>query len=324
MEVRKLQLIGGSSYMVSLPKSWIRKNNLDQGDDIILDIDEDVIKIMPKRYSEESKIVRAVIEKLPSYDDKFLRRFVMALYIQGLDEIEIRDVMLSPKLMSKISGIVHEIIGFEVIDARENSIVLRSLTTAEFDVSEVIKRMSQIILGLIDSIVDCINIDDREGLKEISKLEEDIDRLYMLAVRLENRVIRELMAPSKWSEMRHILGMRIVAKILEEISDSLFDFSEALYILEDFSNQSKKYLEMLSRIEDVFKKVIEAYYSSSIELANSSIEIADSLENEFLQKIRTGAEDPALIYPLVDISRKIKSIGEIGINKSVRELITSR
>ncbi|MBE8539075.1 AbrB/MazE/SpoVT family DNA-binding domain-containing protein [Geoglobus acetivorans] len=324
MEVRKLQLIGGSSFMVSLPKNWIKKNNLDQGDDIILDIDEDVIKIMPKKYSEESKVVKAIIEKLPAYDERFLRRFIIALYIQGLDEIEIRDKMLSPKLVSRISGIVHEIIGFEVIDAQENTIVLRSLTTAEFDIIGVLKRMSQIVLGIIDSIIDSINIDDRDGLKEIQKLEEDSDRLYMLAVRLENRVIRDLMSPSKWSETRNILGMRIVAKTLEEISDSLYDFSDALYSLDNFSEDSKQYLEILSRIEDVFRKVMDSYMKSSTEAANDAIDIADGIENDLLASIKEGRENPTIMYPLIDISRRIKSIGEIAINKSVRELIITK
>ena len=39
MEIRKLQLIGGSSYMISLPKSWIKANKLNQGDELILQVD---------------------------------------------------------------------------------------------------------------------------------------------------------------------------------------------------------------------------------------------------------------------------------------------
>ncbi len=321
MESRKLQLIGGSSYMVSLPKSWIKKNNLDQVDEILLDIDNDIIKLMPKKYTEEHRVVKAVVGKLPKYDESFLRRFIIALYIQGLDEIVIQDKVISPKVVGRISRIVHDVIGMEIIDAGEDRIVLRSLTTTEFDIEGVLKRMSQIISGIMESIVDSIRIDDREGLKEIAKLEEDTDRLYMLAVRLENRIIRDMMSPSKWSEMRNILGMRIVAKTLEEIADSLYDFSENLYSAENYDEIAGNYVEMMLNVEDMFSKVMLAYVNSEVEKANEVMEMSHELEEELLAKIREGSENPLLIYPLIDVCRKIKSIGEIAINRGVRELI---
>jgi len=322
VETRKLQLIGGSSFMVSLPKNWIKENDLDQGDEIILDIDRDVIKLMPKKYSELHKVVKAEIGKIPKYDENFLRRLIIALYIQGLDEIEIKDAMISPKVVGRISRIAHDMIGMEIIDADEDRMVLRSLTTTEFNIEDVLRRMSQIVSGIIESIIDSIRIDDKEGLKEIVKLEEDTDRLYLLAVRLENRILRELMAPSKWSEMRNILGMRIIAKILEEISDSLYDFSENLYSAEDYDRIAVSYLEMLITVEDLFVKVMESYMNSDLEKANDILVFSNDIEEELLAKIREGRENPLLIYPLIDICRKIKSIGEISINRGVREMIS--
>ncbi len=320
MESRKLQLIGGSSYMVSLPKDWIRMNELDQGDEILLDVGKDIIKIIPKKYTEKHRIVKAVVENVPKYDENFLRRFIIALYIQGLDEIVLQDKFLSPKIVGRISRIVHDIIGMEVIDASNGKVVLRSLTTVEFDVEGVLRRMSQIISGILETIIDCIRINDRDGLKEITKLEEDTDRLYLLAVRLENRIIRDIMSPSKWSEMRHILGMRIVAKSLEEIADSLVDFSENLHSNENYDSIANSFIETLTSVRDTFDKVISAYISSDLERANEAIEMSDDLENELLSKINKS--ETILIYPLIDICRKIKSIGEIAINKSVREIIS--
>jgi len=303
--------------MISLPKKWIKQNELDQGDEILLDISNDIIKIIPKKYTEKHRIVRAVVNYIPKYDENFLRRFIVALYIQGLDEIILQDKLLSPKIVGMISRIARGVIGMEVIDASGGKVVLRSLTTAEFDIEEVLRRMSQIITDIVDSIIDCIRINDKEGLKEIAKQEEDIDRLYLLAVRLENRRIRDIMSPSKWSEMRHILGMRITAKALEEIADNLVDFSENLY---SNAEDAGEYIEILSSVNDVFNRVVTAYLNSDLEKANEAIDMANELENELLSKLRE--KDALLIYPLIDISRKIKGIGEIAINRSVREMIT--
>ena len=34
MEIRKIQVTGGSSYVLSLPKSWIRERNIQKNDPI--------------------------------------------------------------------------------------------------------------------------------------------------------------------------------------------------------------------------------------------------------------------------------------------------
>ena len=43
MEVRKLIQFGGNSYVISLPKKWIKLHSLEKGDPIYLDFDKDRI-----------------------------------------------------------------------------------------------------------------------------------------------------------------------------------------------------------------------------------------------------------------------------------------
>ncbi len=318
MEVRKLQLIGGSSYMVSLPKNWVRSNRLKQGDELLLIVEDDIVKIVPKKISEDYKIVRAEITDLPRYDEKFLERFIYALFIQGLDEVVIEDKGLTPRIIAKISSIVHSIIGMEVIDASNGRVVLRTLTTSEFDIDGVLNRMAQIIEGVFDGIIDCLTLGDMEGLKDVRNLEDDTDRLYLLAIRLENRIMRDISSPSRWNELRHILGLRLVAKFLEEIADDLYDFSEKVpEISEDCKGNIIMFLEDLN---SAFSKVMKAYSSGDIGLAEDSISQANEIEDLLLKELEKGDVNYRLaIYSLIDVSRNIKSIGEVAFNRAVRE-----
>jgi len=318
VEVRKLQLIGGSSYMVSLPKNWVRSNRLKQGDELLLIVEDDIVKIVPKKISEDYKIVRAEITDLPRYDEKFLERFIYALFIQGLDEVVIEDKGLTPRIIAKISSIVHSIIGMEVIDASNGRVVLRTLTTSEFDIDGVLNRMAQIIEGVFDGIIDCLTLGDMEGLKDVRNLEDDTDRLYLLAIRLENRIMRDISSPSRWNELRHILGLRLVAKFLEEIADDLYDFSEKVpEISEDCKGNIIMFLEDLN---SAFSKVMKAYSSGDIGLAEDSISQANEIEDLLLKELEKGDVNYRLaIYSLIDVSRNIKSIGEVAFNRAVRE-----
>ncbi|MCC6027165.1 MAG: phosphate uptake regulator PhoU [Archaeoglobus sp.] len=313
IETRKLQLIGGSSYMVSLPKDWVKANGLKQGDEIVLEIEDSVITLYPKGFKEDIKISKVEITDLKRYDEKFLKRFLYALYIQGIDEIVIKDKKVTPKLIAKISEIVKSIIGIEIIDTRDK-IVLRCLTITDFDVYGVVKRMSQIVQTIIETIIDAIVKRDYSFLSELKNLEEDTDRLYLLAVRQEHRLVREFSSPAKWNELRLILGIRTVAKLIEEIIDNLEDFSKLLAKMNEVELELSK--QFLMELNNAFELVSKAYFESNVELSEDSIQLLEDLENRIIDKMKTS---PQMSIYLLSICRHIKSIGEIALNKSVRE-----
>lgn len=322
MEIRKLQLIGGSSYMVSLPKNWVKVNELKQGDDIYLQVEDSVITLYPKSFREFSRITSVQIDSIQRFDEKFLRRYIYALYIQGIDEIVINDEKINARIVSKIGEIVKDLIGMEIIDASDGRIVLKCLTSTDFDVYSVVKRLTQITQSMIATVIEGIEKEDREALRDIENLEKDSDRLYLLAVRQEHRLVREFSSPTKWNELRLILGIRTVAKLLEEISDSLYNFS--IYAMEmEYSELKniKKYFEILNQ---AFEKLSKAYFNSNITLSEESIEELEKLEETFLSNMKGSIYYRLALEALLSVCRHMKSIGEIAFNKSVRESLKER
>lgn len=319
METRKLQLIGGSSYMVSLPKDWVKANELGQGDEIILEVEDKVITLYPKGFKEDLKVSKVEIDDLKRYDEKFLRRFIYALYIQGIDEIVITDKNLNPRLIAKISEIVKSLIGIEIIDASDK-VVLRCLTVTDFDVYGVVRRMTQIVLTMIHTILDAMDKNDSSALKEIRNLEIDSDRLYLLAVRQEHRLVREFSSPAKWNELRLILGIRTVAKLIEEILDNLENFSK--YVVELKENKERDTLiKFLQSLSEAFEMTSRSYFNSDLELSEDSIQLLERIEGEMIKSIEGSSQYRLGLEALLSACRHIKSIGEIALNKSVRETL---
>ncbi len=319
MEIRKLQLIGGSSYMVSLPKDWVKSNKLKQGDEIYLQVENSVITLYPKKFKEEAKTARVEISGLPRTDEKFIRRFIYALYLQGLDEIVIKDEKINARMLSRIGEIVKNLIGMEIIDANEGVVVLKCLAGTDFDVYGVVKRMTQIIQSMLATIIESIEKKDLEALKDVRNLEGDSDRLYLLAVRQEHRLVREYSSPSKWNELRLILGIRTVAKLLEEISDALKNFSEYLLQIEDSEMDAiKTYVE---RLYEAFKTVYVAYFGSDAEASEDSIEMLEELEEDILKNMKGGVHYRLALESILSACRHMRSIAEVAFNKAVRESI---
>lgn len=319
METRKLQLIGGSSYMVSLPKEWVRANKLSQGDEIILEVEDKVITLYPKGFKDDLKVSRVVIEDLRRYDDKFLRRFIYALYIQGIDEILITDKNLNPRLIAKISEIVKSLIGIEIIDASDK-VVLRCLTVTDFDVYGVVRRMTQIVLTMIHTILDAMAKNDSSALREIRNLEVDSDRLYLLAVRQEHRLVKEFSSPARWNELRLILGIRTVAKLIEEILDNFENFSSYVAELKD-SKEKDILVKFLKDLSNAFEMTSRAYFNSDLELSEDSIQLLEEIEKKMVESIEGTSQYRLGLESLISACRHMKSIGEIALNKSVRETL---
>ncbi|MCS7118665.1 MAG: phosphate uptake regulator PhoU [Archaeoglobaceae archaeon] len=317
MEKRKLQLIGGSSYMVSLPKDWIKANGLKQGDEIVLEIEDKVITLYPRGFKEDIRISKVEITDFRRYDEKFLRRFIYALYIQGIDEIIITDKKMTSRLIAKISEIVKSLIGMEIIDASDR-VVLRCLTVTDFDMYGVVKRMTQIVRTMIGTILEAIKKSDFSALPELKNLEDDTDRLYLLAIRQEHRLVREFSSPAKWNELRLILGIRTVAKLIEEIIDNLENFSK--YIVKLYIKGELETLEIfLIELNKAFEMVSNAYFNSDLEMSEDSIQLFEEIEKKMIEKIEGSPQYRISLESLLSTCRHMKSIGEIALNKSVRE-----
>ncbi len=296
MEIRKLQLIGGSSYMVSLPKSWIDANSLKKGDELVLHVDAKYIRIHPKNTRH---VLRGKI-KLRRCDYSFLKRFIHSIYVQGLDEV-ILEGDFNNCSITRISDIARNLMGLEIIDAREDRVVLKCI--AEANLAEIMNRFSQIVSNMFNLLKRGLKKKDSREFKDIVKLERDADRLYMLAVRKTNKMLKEFSCPTDWDELRFMLGMRTVSKHMEDIADLVYSFSTKVSSNpEGFST----YIPSVSEAKRLFENAYCAYVNSDVNLAEETINATEQL-----QKVASGE--------MLCISMQIRGIGEIAFNKAVRE-----
>ncbi len=315
MKVRKLQLVGGSSYMVSLPKDWISKYHLKQGDEVILNEYDDTIIIRPQKGEKEE--IKVSVKEVPSYNKRFLKRFIGSIYSLGVDKIEIEDRNAGEHI-TEISEISHHFIGMEVLDATSEKIVLHCFTIPDFDVLTIIRRMFQILSGIILEIESFLLEEKKDGDIEdrIRRYEEDFDRLYLLSVRLVNRGMKKITV-SEWDELRFLLGSRIVSKFFEEIADLLFILTR--YLVNTEIDVRKEIYSPMHRLDELFKMGFDSFTSSDIRTVQKFLEMVEKVSQEIQKTIGSG-KAAILRELLLQICRMLESIGEIAFNKSVREM----
>lgn len=265
MEVRKLQLIGGSSYMISLPKDWIRENTLNQGDEIALSRHKQHLKIQPKKYAGNQP-KKTHINKIYRHDIHFIKRFILNLYMQGYDEITIEDKAITPNITMRISDIAKNLAGMEVIHAGDDRIVLKCLSLPEMDILSLIRRMLQLISSMMDSIEDGIRLKDSEELLNVQKLKEDTLRLFHLITRYENKL----------SETSQISSRIIIANSMIEMANSLSELAEEAVSIHGESLADT--LIFLRELKNILNSSIEAYIEASVEKSENLVQEMKKIE----------------------------------------------
>jgi phosphate uptake regulator len=91
MEVRKVQLSGGTTYTVSLPKTWARDHGIESGSLLYLSPSDDgTLIVRTDERVEDADEWEAVVD-VRSFDDSILRELLAGLYVVGFDRIELRD-----------------------------------------------------------------------------------------------------------------------------------------------------------------------------------------------------------------------------------------
>src|SRR2546428_8676852 len=90
MEGRKLQLTGGSTYVVSLPKRWVLDAGLKAGDTVFLETEGDgAVSVRPRPAAKVPMRRRLFEEKGEERPDHLLRKLTGA-YNGGVSLIQIR------------------------------------------------------------------------------------------------------------------------------------------------------------------------------------------------------------------------------------------
>jgi len=253
MEFRKIQFTGRSSYIISLPKKWVREHNLKQGDVVPLSLNPDgSITIFPREPKEVSE--RKVLNISKEYSPDMAVRLVISAYIQGYDVLEINLAEEMPLYKVKIRKVLQSLPGVEIILDEPQRIVAKSLLDEEeVNLAELLNRIRSLIISMLGDLELLIaSPDNAEILRDINDLENELDRFYFLIIRAVNRLLSRRGVTEESGIIRRtfdLLGILFIVRNIERIGDHITRIAEnpseisVPYLKEKFS-------QMMAQIEE--------------------------------------------------------------------------
>ena len=212
---RKIQLTGGTTLTVSLPKAWARAHDIDAGDHVQLYPRGDRILVQRTADKDTGRTVTVAAQQ---YDPPRLRRIVIAAYVAGATAIRIegrpdRDVR------SAIRSAVDGLVGVEVASETESAVIVRTmLDIADLSPLQTLAQMESVTLAAQREATDAVLAADGEAGRRISGQDETIDRLFGLIAREFHRSLVDVTG-DRTDEGIAAFDAYTIARQLERVGD---------------------------------------------------------------------------------------------------------
>lgn len=327
METRKVFVSGGSTYVISLPKKWVKKANLKAGDSLVVSEKSGALLFETKVAEKESRMKEIRISQLESSES--LSRLIIANYLVGYDTLKIRlDRKDNLPYREMVRKILDSLIGIEIVEDTDQAIILEIIVDyRRMMTNQILQRMFSINRSMLLDLTKAIKNRDTGLAKDVIVREREIDRLYFLVVRQLKSAVEDQQIAEKLGikNQKDCLGYRVIVKVLERIADHIENITKNYINLSNTQNgsQLEDFTKLISRTVIIFEKSIDSLFSRDIDSAEKIfIELKDivkyhsEVSNKLFQAkdIQSAILQKTMMDSLGRIASYSADLAEIAIN----------
>lgn len=315
-EQRKLQVTGGSTFILSLPKEWATKNELKKGSSMLVREEEDgSLSVAPASYPNKEKQDEAFIRASLNENTDAVMRTAISAYLDGYNILHIRSQgqkVLPSKLRNHLKGFARNyLVGTEIVIDTPTELTLQVLLNyPELTVQNALSRMSIIASSMHREAISALRKLDYTSAKSVIETDREVNRFGLYVVRLlklavsNQRIVKEI----GLSNQRECLGYRLIAKAVERTADHATKIAENTLLLEEQVNE--ELLEKISQLSmlaiSMFENAMEALFKHDFNLAESVIEKLGQVHK--LEKEAVVFSDSARVDEIVHLRLLIESV----------------
>jgi phosphate uptake regulator len=336
MEIRKIQITGGNSYVVSLPKSWVNDAGLKAKDAVLVMPQADMsLLVIPKNELRKETKSEVLLEIQENSDrDTALRTFI-SYYLAGYDVIRLRVSGSSTGLRSHLKeAIRRKLIGIEIVEETSNGITTQCLSGySDLPLKKAIERMAIIASGMVQDAIASLQSGDLALAEEVGQRDDEVDRFYHFIVRQLNLAVRNraIIEEVGLLAARDCLGYRLAVKSIERVADHAAGIAKVVPSVR--ADALGKIMKEVMKMSELSQKVLAQAVSALVDLdtkkANDAITLSkkvidmdDKMTGELLRPGMDAATVGWFRLVLESVRRVAEygsDVAEIGVDLTARE-----
>ena len=333
-----MQLSGGSTFIVSLPKNWIEELKIKVGENItIVKNSNQSITLFPRERDDQSKKTTAVILSNQKDSGDSIKRKIIAAYLSGYKIIKIKTkgMRISSEHSRSIRELVHStMIGTEIVESNSEVMTIQVLTRLpELSLDTALKRMYLMANNMVREAIEALEEVNIAHAQEVTNMDDEVDRfgLYMrrnLVLAVGNERILQDMGLRKPSDC---LGYRAIVSRIERIADHASLIAKRTKFIE--SKIESKILTKIKNLSekslDVFEKSITAVQKNDFDKGEKVAEKVSQIieeEKQIMNKIKENEKNVTIIRFVLEDLRRIaeysSDIAEVAIDENIQKIIS--
>ena len=285
MELRKIQLTGGSSFTVTLPKEWVTQAKLAAGDVVGFSAQNDGSLAIYPGARGAAVPARHDIEVSPEEPEDATFRRIIAAYLSGYDVIAVRSRRPLPAGARRaVRQAAKRIIGLEVVEEDAQVVVLQDfLDPREFHMDKGLRRMQALTRAMQEDALRAFGegIEDFEAA--IAERDDEVDRLYWMVNKQYHAILRD---PSYAQKMglnaAQALNYLLVARVVERTADHAIRIAQNAQAMRGDDIGAKlahKVEKQARRAVQLFAESLAAFHKQDAAAANAIIQEARSFKS---------------------------------------------
>lgn len=333
MEKRKLMALGKSSLVIAVPKHWMKKNDLERGDYVSLNVRNDgSLNIYPG--TEVKKERKITLSFSVEEDGHSINRHIISCYLNGYTTIQLLSKSVFTAGQHGAIRSVVQTLYMRIMEANSRKITINTMLDESMgSLKSGIERMNLITCSMCSDTLESIKNWDEGLAQSIVSLEDDVDQFMYLLLRLIRMASQDsALARDLEINVLDCLDCQTLVHRIEHVADHITNIASRIITLFDTKihlpkDALKIIIETAEIAFDSYYKATDAFLSKNTDETNEIIDRQKEIERlrEEMTPLLYGKEDEdnlitcnlcSIIESIDRISEYAADIAELAINRT--------
>lgn len=336
-EARRIQKTGGSTFIVSLPKTWVVSRGLGSGDVLLIHRAPDGSLTLRAEGGAPGEAPRRELSISNEMNTEHLFRLLVAEYIAGAPLLEVRtEGRMNARTREVVRGFAQRMIGPEILEEAADRVVLQDVIGPNpLPIASVIRRMYQMVRAMQSDAMAAFHARDAAIARDVIERDWEVDRLHWFIGKQITSALRDgRVLTSIGLTLPECATYLLASRVLERIADHAVRIAETVSLLGKESIPTAVMAELdrlAAAAAEGLTGAIESLDNEDIPRANEVLDAAARVTREretILKELskKRGRLAVGLAYVLESLERSAfyaSDLAEIAINHTVQQAAQS-
>ena len=333
---RKIMSLGKSSLVVSLPKEWMKLNDLKKGETVSFSIQRDCSLVVYPSALKKTELKEITLKIAQNEEEILITQKILGSFLNGYTGVTLSSegifTVPQTKAIRNMAGRLY----MRVMEAEPKSVYMQSLMDeTKASLEQAIQRMHLISRSMCEGAFTALKNNDVPLAKSSYSLDDDVDHFAFFIMRiLRNAAQNPHLANELHIDPLDCMDYQMLVSRMEHASDYAAEITKHIVMLNG-ANQTipEDVLALMinagTEVAELYVKAVQAFFSKDVNTAVTIMKHRQKLEKldvEITSKAFIGSQKNAeLVCGICSIRDNIKrishctfSIAEFAVNRAFK------